>query len=193
MKRFAIILLCNFATLLSFSQNSDKSIYSGGMLFLQPGYIITENPHQDITDFSLGIGGILRLYFGNYFTTGIYGGTQKGGYTSLNSDQSYISLGYGGPFIGFSRKSGKFRFTASAFAGMGSVKNLHIENQTGNSLDDAWLYKHPALVVSPIVSVDYAITERINATVQTICLAAFYDKNRILISPVFQIGILFSR
>jgi len=177
----------------TFSQPANKSIYSGGMLFLQPGYIITNNPQQNIRDLSMGIGGILRIYFGRYFTTGIYCGTQKAGYHSENSDQSYISLGYGGPFLGFSYKSGKFRYTISAFAGMGSVKNLHIESQTGNSLSDAWLYKYSAFTVSPLLSVDYSITERLNATVQTICLTAFYDKQRVMVNPVFQIGILFSR
>lgn len=169
-----------------------KSLYSGGMLILQPGYTITGNDHQDIRDMSSSIGGILRMYFGRCFTAGIYGGSQKTHYKTTGSDNSYINLGYGGPFFGFSHKSGKFRYTASAFAGMGAFRNLHIENQTGNYLSNANLYKASTIVYSPILSVDYAITKRIYLTAQTLCLMGEFQ-NQSFYNPTFQMGILFSR
>lgn len=174
------------------AQEESKSLYSGGMLILQPGYTITGNDHQDIRDMSSSIGGILRMYFGRCFTAGIYGGSQKTHYKTTGSDNSYINLGYGGPFIGFSHKSGKFRYTASAFAGMGAFRNLHIENQTGNYLSDANLYKASTIVYSPILSVDYAITKRIYLTAQTLCLMGEFQ-NQSFYNPTFQMGILFSR
>lgn len=174
------------------AQEESKSLYSGGMLILQPGYTITGNDHQDIRDMSSSIGGILRMYFGRCFTAGIYGGSQKTHYKTIGSDNSYINLGYGGPFIGFSHKSGKFRYTASAFAGMGAFRNLHIENQTGNYLSDANLYKASTIVYSPILSVDYAITKRIYLTAQTLCLMGEFQ-NQSFYNPTFQMGILFSR
>lgn len=169
-----------------------KSLYSGGMLILQPGYTITGNNHQDIRDVSSSIGGILRMYFCRCFTAGIYGGSQKTHYKTTGSDNSYINLGYGGPFFGFSHKSGKFRYTASAFAGMGAFRNLHIENQTGNYLSNANLYKASTIVYSPILSVDYAITKRIFLTAQTLCLMGEFQ-NKSFYNPTFQMGILFSR
>jgi hypothetical protein len=102
-------------------------------------------------------------------------------------------LGYGGPFIGFCYKSGRFRYTASAFAGMGTIRNLHIENQNGNELTDAYLYKHSAFVISPIVSLDYALTQRLMLTFQSVYLVAQYDKDKILQNPTFQVGVLFNR
>lgn len=174
------------------AQEESKSLYSGGMLILQPGYTITGNDHQDIRDMSSSIGGILRMYFGRCFTAGIYGGSQKTHYKTIGSDNSYINLGYGGPFIGFSHKSGKFRYTASAFAGMGAFRNLHIENQTGNYLSNANLYKASTIVYSPILSVDYAITKRIYLTAQTLCLMGEFQ-NQSFYNPTFQMGILFSR
>lgn len=169
-----------------------KSLYSGGMLILQPGYTITGNNHQDIRDVSSSIGGILRMYFCRYFTAGVYGGSQKTHYQTTGSGNSYLNLGYGGPFVGFSHKSGKFRYTASAFAGMGAFRNLHIENQSGNYLSDANLYKASTIIYSPILSIDYAITKRIYITAQTLCLMGEFQ-NKSFYNPTFQLGILFSR
>lgn len=192
MKKIVFGIFClSFLTSVN-AQEESKSLYSGGMLILQPGYTITGNDHQDIRDMSSSIGGILRMYFGRCFTAGIYGGSQKTHYKTTGSDNSYINLGYGGPFFGFSHKSGKFRYTASAFAGMGAFRNLHIENQTGNYLSNANLYKASTIVYSPILSVDYAITKRIYLTAQTLCLMGEFQ-NQSFYNPTFQMGILFSR
>lgn len=170
-----------------------KGIYSGGMLLFQPGYTLTSNDRQDIKASSFAIGGILRMYFGKHFTAGIYGGSQKTTYPSANSIHSYFNFGYGGPFVGLTHKSGKIRYTLSAFAGMGSIKNLHIENQTGETLSEAYLYQHSALVYSPILSLDYALTKRLSLTFQTLCLTGTYDGGKTFFNPTMQVGLLFNR
>jgi hypothetical protein len=76
---------------------------------------------------------------------------------------------------------------------MGTVRNLHIENQVGESLVEAYLYKHSAFVASPIVSVDFALTSRLMLTSQVVYLIAFYNNNQKLENPTFQLGVLFSR
>jgi len=177
----------------AFSQSPEKNIYSGGMLIYQPGYAFTENIHQEIRDASSGLGGILRFYFAGNITAGIYGGSQKIHYTSAGSDNSYLSLGYGGPFIGISHKNGKVRYTVSAFAGGGTVRNLHIESQDGDVLEEAYLYKHSAFVTSPILSIDYAMTRKISFTLQTVCLVSRFEGDWKMVNPVFQLGVLFSR
>ena len=185
-----LILLCSIPAI---SQNEKDNIYSGGMLLLQPGYAFTENRHQEIQDPSLGVGGILRFYFHKHLTVGIYGGTQRVNYNSSNSENSYLNLGYGGPFLGFTQKKGKIRYTLSAFVGGGTVKNLHIENQSDNLLSEAYLYKNSTLIISPILSLDYALTQRLNLTFQTVCLSGKFDGDKTLYNPVFQIGVLFCR
>ncbi len=192
MRKIILEVFCLFFLTSVNAQEESKSLYSGGMLILQPGYTITGNDHQDIRDLSSSIGGILRMYFGRCFTAGIYGGSQKTHYKTTGSGNSYLNLGYGGPFVGFSHKSGKFRYTASAFAGMGAFRNLHIENQTGNYLSDANLYKASTIVYSPILSVDYAITKRIYLTAQTLCLMGEFQ-HKSFYNPTLQLGILFSR
>lgn len=174
-------------------QTENKGVYSGGMLLFQPGYTLTSNDLQDIKASSFAIGGILRMYFGKHLTAGIYGGSQKTTYPSANSDHSNYTFGYGGPFVGLTHKSGKFRYTLSAFAGMGSIRNLHIENQTGEVLDEAYLYQHSALVYSPILSLDYALTKRLSLTFQTLCLTGSFDGGRTFFNPTLQFGVLFNR
>jgi hypothetical protein len=182
---FSLINVCN-------AQDNTNSLYSGGMLILQPGFTMTANEHQDIRDVSFSIGGILRMYFCKYFTAGVYGGSQKTGYMTSNSENSYLNLGYGGPFFGLSHKAGRFRYTASAFVGMGTFKNLHIESQNGTELTDADLYKSATVIYSPILSLDYALTKRIYVTAQTICLMGKFNGKSVY-NPTFQLGILFSR
>lgn len=193
MKRLLFGYILLMIGISAFSQNAGKNIYSGGMLILQSGYTITENRHQEIKHVSFGIGGILRFYFCKYFTVGIYGGTQKIKYNSTNSQSSYINLGYGGPLLGFSQKTGKIRYTVSAFIGGGKVKNLHIESQNDNMLIEAYLYKNSTIVISPILSFDYAMSQRLFLTLQTVCLVAKLNNDNTLYNPAFQIGVLFYR
>ncbi len=174
------------------AQEESTGIYSGGMLILQPGYTITQNHHQKIKDRGFGLGGILRFYFYDYFTAGIYGGTQRTNYTSSDSENSYISLGYGGPFVGFSIKHKRLRYTAAFFAGRGSVKNLHIESQNGNTLTDAYLYYEKTPVISPIISVDFELSKRLVITSQIVYLTANFQDD-VLFNPTFQLGLLFNR
>ncbi len=192
MGKLSIIFICVFFYINVFAQTTNKNIYSGGMLVFQPGITIANNNYQNINNLSFGIGGILRLYFYNHLTVGIYGGSNKTNYSSKNSQNSYINLGYGGLFAGYTHNQNKLRYTISGFVGGGSVKNLHIEMQTQNVLNQAYLYKYPAMVISPIISVDYKITPRIWATIQTVYLIAYYNNNT-LYNPIMQFGILFNR
>jgi hypothetical protein len=182
-----------FICLNSFSEDTHRNIYSGGMLMLQPGFTMTDNGYQKVSDMSSGLGGILRIYFSKNLTAGIYGGTINTNYNSTGSENSYMRAGYGGPFFGYSKKSGKIRYTASAFAGMGSIRNLHIESQTSEVLNEAYFRKYPAFLVSPILSMDYAMTSKISFTLQGVFIVGKYDKDKYLYNPVLQLGILFNR
>ncbi len=192
-KKLFLSLIFVFIAHSTYSEEPHKNIYSGGMLMLQPGFTITDNSYQKVSDMSSGLGGILRLYFSKNLTAGIYGGTINTNYKSSGSDNSYMSAGYGGPFFGYSKKSGKVRYTASAFAGMGSIKNLHIESQTSEVLNEAYLRKYPAFLVSPLLSMDYAMTSKISVTLQGVFIVGKYDSDKYLYNPMLQLGILFNR
>jgi hypothetical protein len=191
--KIILILICGiFIFSRTFSQEQ-KPLYSGGMLFLQPGVSFADNPHQNIRSVGFGIGGLLRFYIKNNLTIGIIGGSQKTNYKSTNSTNSYTSLGYGGPFIGYTLGCEKFRFCAAISIGKGRFKNLHIENQESTILKDADYYSYPANIAYPMISFDYHMTKKISAVFQTICLMAQYNKNHLYFCPVLQIGVVFNR
>lgn len=193
MKKIPFILLLLLSVCVLKGQETKKDHYSGGMLFYQPGFTFAENEFQEIKGNSNAIGGILRFYFWDYFTCGIYGGSQTTFYTSSVSENSYMKLGYGGLFAGGSFKSGRWRFTASLFAGMGGIDNLHIEQQTGQILDRAYLFDYSVITFSPILSVDFALTSKISLTFQTICLKSRTQDKKLFYNPTAQVGILFNR
>lgn len=193
MKKICFLLIVLFAVSSTMAQETKKDHYSGGMLFYQPGFTFAENGFQEIKGNSNAIGGILRFYFWDHFTCGIYGGSQTTQYTSSGSENSYMKLGYGGLFAGGSFKSGRWRFTASLFAGMGGIDNLHIEHQTGQTLDNAYLFDYSVFTFSPILSVDFALTSKISLTFQTICLTSRTPEKQLFYNPSVQVGVLFNR
>ncbi len=194
--RFTNILALCLLVLLSFpsmaTEPMARNLYSGGMLILQPGKMSATNPYQNISDRSSGLGGILRLYFGRYATAGIYGSTHRTTYSTPGSENSTLNLGYGGPFAGFSMRRSRFRFTLSAFAGRGTIRNLHINQQDGQKLIDATLHQESVWVLSPIISVDYALTHRLVFTLQMARPTTSFN-NHPLYAPTFQAGLLFNR
>jgi hypothetical protein len=194
MHRFFLILL--FLACLkpaSEAQSPASPIYSGGMLMLQPGISYASNPHESFKGVSFGLGGILRFYFRGNFTAGITGHSHKTTYTTSGSEHSTLSLGYGGPFAGYSKGYEKFRVTAGVFGGMGTLRNLHIDQQTGNLIGKAYLYRHRAYVFSPLISLDFHLTAKLSLVIQAMVPIATYDKDRIYINPAAQIGVVFNR
>jgi hypothetical protein len=191
MKRLVIFLLIIFA--LKSQAQDDKYLYSGGMLLFQPGFTLAKNQFQNIESLSFGIGGELRFYIKDHLTLGIIGGSQKTRYSSSGSENSYITLGYGGPFVGYMYFKNKLRFCASVSVAKGRIKNLHIQDQTGVALNDAYYYSYSAWVGYPMLSLDYMMTKKIAFTSQLIFLSAVYNENDLYFCPVFQIGVLFNR
>ncbi len=187
-----VIFFITVFNISAFTQEPEKNIYNGGMLIFQPGITITENNQQKIKSFSNGIGGILKFYVKNFYTFGIFGGSSKTNYKSKYSESSYINLGYGGAFVGISKKYKKLRFSVSAFAGPGAIKNLHIQNQNDNILTEAYLYKNSVVVFTPILNLDYYLTERLSFTIQSLILTSKYNEN-LFYNPTLQLGLLFNR
>ena len=95
---FSCLIICNYVDAQRQSidlpaKNEKEEIYSGGMLFLQGGGLIYDNPHQQIKDISYGFGGILRIYSLNTYVRH-YGGNTKTSYPTQGSNYSYLQIGY---------------------------------------------------------------------------------------------------
>ena len=86
----------------------------------------------------------------------------------------------------------KKKAVSKEYSGL-KVRNLHVESQSGSTLTDAYLYKHSALVYSPVLSVDFALTQRLMLTLQSVFLFASYDDGKTLKNPTFHVGLLFNR
>jgi len=195
MMRIPILIFCAFIlhTPNIEAQTGSQPLYTGGMLMFQPGLSYASNPHERFEGVSFGLGGILRFYFGGDITAGIMGHSHKAKYETGGSDQSTLSLGYGGPFVGFSKNADNHRITLGVFGGMGTLRNLHIEKQTGNLIEKAYLYRHRAFVFSPIISLDIHLTAKLSLVLQGMSPIAFYDQQRIYVNPTAQFGIVFNR
>ena len=187
----AFIALLSLNTLMAQEQKGNS--YSGGMLIYQPGWLVTSINHHKISTHTNAIGGILRFYFFDYLTVGIYGGRQNGNYKTEASKNSYLNLGYGGLFVGGNYRINKLRITASVYGGMGGIKNLHIAKQEDNYLNEAYFHNYLVAVASPIISLDYFINKRITLTLQSVCLMEFSTQKEIIYNPTLQIGILFNK
>ncbi len=183
-------LLCIPFTLIGAEKQENTNIYSGGMLILQPSWLTMQNPHGIYETRGGGIGGILRFYIGQNFAAGIFGGSQSANYETEKSDESYINLGHGGGFLGFTLKHGKIRYNASMGVGRGSVKNLHVEYINDNELIDSFLYNYGTIMYVPFVSIDYKLTKRLLFTCQ---FSYFFGDNNNYQNRVLQIGLLFNR
>lgn len=177
-------------SLFSSAQTTDKNLYSGGMLIFQPGYSKFYNEFKNIESPTFGIGGIFRFYIGDIFVIGLYGGTQKGSYSMPESEDSYFSLSYGNLLAGITRKYKKSRVTASISAGHGSIKNLHINEIVDNRIVDARFISQSALLFSPLISFDYALTNRLLFTAQ---VSYFVDTKKKYQNTSLQLGLLFNR
>lgn len=175
------------------SAQEQKPLYTGGMLFLQPGYSIAENQYQNIESIGFGLGGFVRFYIKKHFIIGIIGGNQKTNYETTGSVNSYFSLGYGGIFFGYSQKLKRLRLSVAVSTGMGKIKNMHIEKQTGEKISSAYYYAHKTFVAYPVFSLDYSILEKLSAVAQMILLTAHYNKNDLYYCPSFQLGVAFNR
>jgi hypothetical protein len=172
------------------NESASKNIYSGGMHIFQPSYVTYINPVDEINTYGSGIGGIMRFYLWSNFAAGFYGGRHTAEYNTNGSENSYISLGHGGGFVGLTHKSGKFRYSLSIGVGGGTIKNLHIIDQQGDVLANAQFYKYSTMVFLPITSVDYALTKRLFLTVQA---SYFMADNMNYRAPALQMGLLFNR
>lgn len=188
-----IVFICFlFISSIGISSGSDaaKNIYSGGMHIFQPSYVSFNNSIDNITTYGTGIGGIMRFYLWRNFAAGFYGGRHTAEYDTDGSENSYISLGQGGAFLGLTHRSGKFRYNLSMGVGGGTIKNLHIINQQGNTLSDAYFFKKSTMVFLPFASLDYALSRRFLLTVQG---SYFMADNMNYQAPTLQIGLLFNR
>lgn len=176
MKRFWITLL---ATLLSLSaavaQQKDNSLayngFSGGMM-LHAGWAdrgaitIGTTPAQSLRGVPMGIGGALKIRFGNHLRVGTEGYTSSLGYGDYGSS---LSIGWGGLLVDWCWQWGRLKPYVGATIGGGVVENLTLTTHPQEDLvpEENLSYRHYGVgVVVPFAGVEWPLTDRMSVTVK---------------------------
>lgn len=149
--------------------------YSGGMM-IHTGYVFggTSTPMSgnlpirsiNIEGLPVGIGGALRLNFGQYLRIG-----GEGYSTTLhyNGNGSYATTGWGGVLVDCAFVQSKHVFFLGTTIGGGSYRNLTLTHPIGDDweVEEETSYrKYGFMAITPFVGYEYALTPKIHLIVK---------------------------
>ncbi|MBO5806355.1 MAG: hypothetical protein J6R10_05790 [Tidjanibacter sp.] len=145
--------------------------FSGGMM-LHAGWVargdvqVGLSSPQTIAGVPLGIGGALRVRFGDHLRVGTEGYTSSLGYGDYGSS---LSIGWGGLLVDYCFRFGDFMPYAGLTIGGGVVENMTLSSEP----EVDWLPEanisfrsYGVGVIVPFVGVEYGLTERMSLTVK---------------------------
>lgn len=176
------IILCFivFDTTASDSQNKGSRMSfrgcSGGMMlhvgYAQSGTFTLYDDedvvfHDNIRTASYGIGGAMRVMFGNHLRIGMEGYTTK---SKISKYGGFTSAGWGGLLLDSKWDINKWTVFVGAAFGGGGFKSVFIadydkdhNNLNDFVLDDNVSYRtYPFVAVDPFVGFEYAITKKVH-------------------------------
>lgn len=145
--------------------------FSGGMM-LHAGWVdcgdmrVGLAPVQRLSGLPLGIGGALKVRFGDHLRVGTEGYTSALSYGDYGSS---LSIGWGGLLVDWTFRVGRFVPYVGATIGGGSVENLTLTEKPATDLLPEPLVsyrKYGVGVVVPFVGVEYGLTERMSLTMK---------------------------
>lgn len=143
--------------------------FSGGMM-LHAGWVncgditVGTAPGQKVAGVPMGIGGALRLRFGDYLRVGTEGYTSSLSYGDYGSS---LSIGWGGLLVDCVLPLGRFAPYVGATIGGGVVENLTLTEKPAIDLlpEGGVSYrKYGVGIVVPFIGTDYRLTERMSLT-----------------------------
>lgn len=146
--------------------------FSGGMM-LHAGWVSRGDiqvgiaPAQRISGVPMGIGGALKVRFGNHLRVGTEGYTSALGYGDYGSS---LSIGWGGLLADWCWRWGKFMPYVGATVGGGVVENLTLSTPPEVDLlpeVNVSYRKYGVGVLVPFVGAEYGLTERMSLTVKS--------------------------
>lgn len=146
--------------------------FSGGMMF-HTGWICSGRmqlsspsggalPVQEIQGMPYGLGGSLRLHFGNHLRVG---GEGYGTYLDYGPYGSRIGIGWGGVSADFQWSVGRFYPYAGLTVGGGAVRNLTLTHPSQGDFvteTDASYRRYGFLAAVPFIGVEFALNSRVH-------------------------------
>lgn len=115
---------------------------------------------EEMRGIPLGLGGAIRLHFGDHFRIGTEGYSTTLHYGNYNSN---VSIGWGGLLADYHREYGKFKPFFGATLGGGSVKNLTLlqDNLLDFTTEQAVSYRnYPFMAFCPFAGVEYSLNKK---------------------------------
>ena len=189
-------------TLLGNSDTKPKSKfsyngYSGGMM-LHAGYIfapgVPELGNYAVSALTTGIGGAIRINFGEHFRFGTEGYSSS---ANILGNGSYVHSGWGGLLVDVPFTFNKWTVFAGLTAGGGGFKGVYLLE--GNAYD--WndeirtVYRKAGYgMVAPFAGIEYSLTKVINVILKFDYMIPFgKDSFGIPTGPRAYIGSMFNR
>ena len=178
MKKLSTILLAfvAFVQTAGAANNNDSNPlaykgFSGGMMlhagWAQRGDItVGLAPAQALRGVPMGIGGALKVRFGDHLRVGTEGYTSSLGYGEWGSS---LSIGWGGLLVDYTFKVGQFMPYIGATIGGGVVENLTLTSEPAmDTHPEANIsYRNYGVgVLVPFAGVEYGLTERMSITLK---------------------------
>lgn len=144
--------------------------FSGGMM-VHSGYVSageisvltpagTTTQPQAMRGLPMGIGGALRLHFGDHLRVGTEGYTSSLGYGDYGSA---VSLGWGGLLVDVCNRWGRWEPFVGVTVGGGLVENLTLSTSPADDFvaeEGASYRNYATMLLAPFVGTEYAISER---------------------------------
>ncbi|MBO7300472.1 MAG: hypothetical protein J6U53_03585 [Tidjanibacter sp.] len=186
MRRITLVVLTIFALCLPVQANDNSrgglsyEGFMGGMMlhcgWASVGSIsVGTSAPQQIKGLPLGIGGALKLRFGDHLRVGTEGYSSALTYGTWNSS---LSIGWGGLLVDWSLPMGRFAPYAGVTVGGGVVKNITLSSTPAQDTlpEENFSYRQYGVgVVVPFVGVDYALTPRMSLTFKADRMIALSD------------------
>lgn len=192
------IFLCVFVNAQDTKGKMAYSGFSGGMM-LHLGYVQSSdftftNPSEtmQLKGLAFGIGGQLRINFGDHLRIGSEGYFSKHQY----ENSSYASIGWGGVLVDCVWEVGKFSPFVGGTIGGGSQTNVTNFAKPKNNYipENVSFRKYGFLCIIPFMGVEYALSEKIHLILKTDYL--FNVSNRqddFTTGPRFYFGFAFCK
>lgn len=145
--------------------------FSGGMM-VHSGWVsagsvaVGEAQPQRMSGLPMGIGGALKVRFGDHLRVGTEGYTSALGYGDMGSS---LSIGWGGLLVDWCWQWGSFMPYVGATVGGGVVENLTLTSEPQMDFlpeENISYRKYGAALLVPFVGVEYGITERMSLTLK---------------------------
>lgn len=117
---------------------------------------------EEMRGLPLGLGGAIRLHFGDHWRLGTEGYSTTLRYGKYNSN---VSIGWGGLLADYHWKIGKFKPFGGGTLGGGSLKNMTLlqDNPLDYTTEQAASYRnYPFMAFCPFVGMEYSLSDKMH-------------------------------